>query len=476
MSGGGISRRGGVARRRARPRACTLGVCALMLTIAPVRADELRADDLLPDEEDNEVRDPWPGYTLDDAWDELWVRIMARGGRPDPDGPLLQRFSPRMGPRYQIDVFTQDFPMASEKRWAEQRTGARLWVRSLDALDLGMRLQLRTEIPTWKDGYLGLQFDQRQDWVSDLRALRFEVGHREIAGRGLDAALRVYPRFDKNDIDIEAITRARASGLGEVRLRVGAVDPFVNATFGAIESRGQVLDEHIWQVDVPLATSIDARTATFAGLRGEVYAGYLTPQRRRHRFPQEPEHDHLRRRQALLGAALLEWSVPHTSLALGATLMGIDARMDWEYGAAETGEADAIVSVHEQQLATKTYALVRPLDSLHVQASFGHTLRPEFWTHGDESTARDDREWMWSVRTMWMPTRVAGADVQYIGSLRRAQGPPELPVDGRANSIITRLMLELGDDVWASFGFGWGLDSHASAYDRGGMTLIWTPD
>jgi hypothetical protein len=476
MGGGGIARRGRGGLRRGAWGVRWIGAFVLACLVSPARADDHTTRDRAVEAVDEEeAREPWPGYTLADAWDAMWVRIMARGGRPDPDGPLLQRFSSRMGPRYQLDVYTPEFPMASEQRWAEQPIGVRMWVRSLDALDLGMRLQLRTEIPTWSDGYLGLQYDERQDWITELRTLRFEVGHRDIAGRGLDAALRVYPRFDKNDIDVEAITGARVQGLGEARLRLGAVDPFINATFGALEYKGFVLEEHIWHVDLPLATSLDLRTDTFAGVRAELYAGYLMPQRRRHRFPDQPDLDHLRFREARLGAALLEWRVPRTDVAVGATVQGIDARMAWEYGAVDGDEASDIVAVRERTVSAKGYALANPLSELHLQLAFGYTARPESWSAEADATERDDREWMWSVRTLWMPTRVVGADLQYIGAARTTEGPPDLPVDGHANTLITRIMLDLGNNVWTSFGFGWGLDSN-SPYDRGSMTLIWTPE
>ena len=471
--GGGARRSCGRGRGPARRSGRLL--IAVVATTYVVGARPALADDAAVEDEEERGGTPDRGYTLDDTWDSMWIRLFIRGGRPDPDGPLLQRFEGLMSPRYELDLHTQEFPMETERRWAEQRNGARMWVRSLNAMDLATRIQLRTQFPAWEDGYVGLQYDQRQDWVTDLRAFRFEVGHRDIGGVG-DAALRVYPRFDKNDIDVEALARVRLDGIGEARLRLGALDPFINATFGVIEYKGEVAEEHVWQLDLPLAASLDVSSERFHGVRAELYGGAMTPQARRHRFPHEPERDHIRRRQAVLGAALLDWKVPRAPAALGVSAMAVDAHMDWEYGDAPGGGPTPRRSVQERTVSGQAYALAHPTESLSLQGLLRYTDRPEYWTYESEATERDDREWLVSVRAMWMPTRIVGADVQYLGTLRRSEGPPDVWVDGRTNRLALRMMLELGNSVWTSFGVGVTLDPDTSPYDRAGMTLIYAPD
>ncbi len=483
MGGDGIADRPSQTRRSARrDRAlATLMGSAALLAAASASAEEPRGDETggaeePPDEDEPPARDESDaaparaGFTLEDDWDRLWIRLFARTGKPDPDGPLLQRFHEPMGPRYQLDMHTQSYPMSSEKRWAQQATGARLWVRSLDEMDLANRLELRTEIETWEDGYVRMQYDQMQDWTTDQRFLRFEVGHRDIAGAGVDAALRAYPRFEKNDSDIEAIVRYRRPGVGQARLRVGALDPFINATFTVVRGAEEAPDEFVWQLDPPLAVSLDLRTERVAGVRAEVYGGAVVPQQRRHRFPDAPEDDHLRRREALLGGGLVEWAAARFPLAIGASALGVRAQMDWEY----LERADDL-SVGETTVSARAYALSRPLDTLRAEGWVGRTTRPE--TRSGTLTIdseRADREWLWSLRVLWMPARV-GLDVQYLGNHRRVEGPPFLPLGGTGNRLGTRMMLMLGSDFWTSFGTAWALDSESGPYDRAGMTLIYAP-
>ena len=423
-----------------------------------------------------------PGYTFAGAWDKTWLRIYDRYGRPDPDGPLLQRFAAPMDRRYPIDLRTPAFPLDTELGWANERTGARMWVWSLRDLELANQLQLHTEMPTWDGGYIWLRYDRRQDWVTDRHAIRFDIGHRDVARTGVDLALRVHPGFEKDDIDLEGIVRYSAPGLGEARLTLGALDVFTNAAFGLIRAKGRQVDEEIWQLSPPLAVALDVRTAARAGIRAELYGGAVLPQTRRHRFPDAPERNQVRRQQALLGAVLAEWSAARPPLAIGATAQAVDAHMDWDPEQPpdpSDGGAAPIepMSVRETTIALQGFALSRPLDALRLEGSVTRTTRPEWWWTGPGSadTRRDDREWLWSVRALWMPTDVVGADLQYLGLHRQSEGPPELNLDGRANRFVTRLMLELGDDVWTSFGVGWTPDGDTGIYDRAGMSLIYTP-
>ncbi len=168
--------------------------------------------------------------TLLRSWDDAWLRIFDRSGRPDPDGPMLQRFEPPMDERYQLDLRTAELPIHLEILWARQRNGARLWVQSLSEVDLGNQAEFRLERSTWEDGYVGLRYDRREDWNHSRNLLRFEIGQRAIADTGASAALRIHPRLEKDDIDVEALVGYRAPSWGAARLRIAALDPFINAT------------------------------------------------------------------------------------------------------------------------------------------------------------------------------------------------------------------------------------------------------
>lgn len=438
-----------------------LTVIAIILLIAADAAAESDGD--LPED---------AAYTLDDEWDETWLRLFDRVGRPDPDGPMLQRFDDVLYRRYHFDVTVPEFPMGTEARWANQRNGARMWVQSLSELQLANRVQLRGELPTWEDGFIWLQYDRRQDRITDRHRFRFDIGHRDVADTGVDAAIRFHPGWTKNDVDVEALARYRVDGVGSAGLSVGVLDAFINASFGLLEARGIELEEHVRHEDLPLAVRADVKTASFGGVRGELYGGAVIPHERRHRFPRDSERDHLRERRALLGAALVEWDVPQIPVRTGAAVRAVDAEMGWDF--VEAPDRDR--SVRETTVAGRWYAAAEPIDELRLESSVVRAARPEQWSGpGVDDSRRDDVEWLMWLRGFWMPTEVVGADVQLLHMRRDTAGPPELNIDGRFHRLVTRVMLQLGDRVWTSFGVGWTLDPQTAVYDGGGMTLVYRP-
>lgn len=412
-------------------------------------------------------------YSLADAWDEQWLRIFDRSGRPDPDGPMLQRFSNRLHRRYQFDVTVPDFPLSTEPMWAGQRDGARLWVQSTSERELLNRWQLRREIDTWEDGFVFFQYDRRQGRLADSHVVRFDVGHRDVGTEGLDLAVRFHPKFDKEDIDVELRADYAIDGIGDAAMSVGFLDPFINPAYALIRSRGHTPSEEIRQVDVPLVVDASLRTERFLRLRGELYGGMVVPQTRRHRFADEPEDDHLRHRRAVLGAALLEWDVPRVPVHTGVALQGVDAEMEWEF--LERPDDDRIVG--ETTTSQRLFAVAQPLETLRLEGSVLRTTRPQHETGPlvPDDGLREDREWLFTLRTFWTPHDVVGADVMLLRMHRDAHGPPTQPVAGTFNRLVTRAMLRVGDDVWTSFGVGWTPDAGTSIYDGGGMTLIYAP-
>ncbi len=415
--------------------------------------------------------DEGAAYTLAREWDELWLRIFDRGGRPNPDGPMLQRFFPPMDERYELDLRTAELPMDIEGPWAGQRTGARIWVQSLNELELATQAELRFEMPAWPGGYIWLDYQRREDWHTRRDVLRMDFGHRDIAGSGVDAAFRIYPRLEKDDIDLEGIVRCRVPGRGEATLRVGALDPFLNASFGLIEAKGRVPDEDIRQIDPPLTLSLSARTERFFGIRSELYAGAVVPQRRRHEFVLEPARDHIRHRRALLFAGLLEYRLPHAPHFVGAEATGVDATMEW----AHTRDPARDLSVREATVQARAYARGDLGDDVQYEAALGQVRRPEWWDGpGRIEMKRSDREWRWSLRARWDPGRV-GVMLRYLGAHRSVAGLPALGVSGFANRLQTHITLRLGDDIYTNFGAGWTWDPDTGFYDRAGMTLLYMP-
>lgn len=440
-----------------------------------------------PDAADPETEQPdeSPSYTLADEWDETWLRIFDRTGRPDPDGPMLQRFDADLYPRYHFDITVPEFPMATQPGWAARDHGVRMWVQSLNEFQLANRLQAKTELPAWTDGHIGLRYDRRQDRLHDRHHIRFDIGHRDIASTGLDGVLRFHPGWDKRDIDVEAILRYSADDLGDATLRIGTLDTFINGSYGLVEARGRQLDEHVRHRDVPLTAGAELASTRWRGLRAEAYGGAVLPHARHHRFPDDPAQNHERHRRALLGAGLIEWDMAaidaiEIPIAVGATLRTVDARMSWDHDRAP----DRDRRVRETTTDLRLYALSDISENLHAQFSMNRTNRPETWTGpgvpqpwaGAETQRYTDRERMATLRMLWQATDVVGADLELLRIRRDTDGPLQPNVDGAYHRGVTRLMLQLGDQIWTSFGVGWTPDPGGAIYDGGGMTLIWNPD
>ncbi len=440
------------------------------------------ADDPDPDDPPSHTA----GYTLQDDWDQMWTRIYHRSGRPDSDGPMLQRFEDGLYPRYHFDIAVPDFPMATEQRWAQQRHGVRMWIQSLNEFELANRLQARTEIPAWENGHIGLMYDRRQDRTTDRHQLRFDFAHRDLFVDGLDATLRFHPGWEKNDVDVKALLRYRRDGWGSAGLKVGTLDTFINASYGLVEARGQQLEEHVRHETIPWTVGADVQTASFRGLRAELYGGAVVPQTRRHRFPDDEQRDHLRHRSALLGACLLEWNLQQSGLLegvdrpmiVGMTSQSISATMEWEHLEDSTRDRQ----IEERTNHHEIYVIGSVTDALLLEFALARTNRPERRTGegvNDEwdGAERRDREAFRRFRLLYQFTDVVGADLQFLQMTRDTSGPPQLrfDLDGEYNRVVTRLMLQLGDDLWTTFGTGWTWDANTAVYDGSGMTLIWSP-
>jgi hypothetical protein len=448
---------------RSRPAQTLPGLCLAIIGLLAIAPGKTHADDGT-----SQV-----GFTLSDELDELWIRLLGRYERPDPDGPMLQRFDTDLYRRYELDIAVPQFPMHTEAAWLQQRHGARFWVQSLSEFDLANRLQLKTEAPTWRDGYIGLRYDRLEDRLTDRHLFRFDVGHRNFADAGLDLAMRFHPRREKDDVDVELFASLQREGLGVAALRIGALDPFINASFGLVEARGRVLDEHVRQLDLPLAVAIDLQTTNIAGLQGELHGGAILPQRRRHRFPASPEQDHLRRRHALLGAGLIQWQLPWAAAVVGGSLLFVDGHMGWEYLATPAMDRE----INERTVVTRLYTLIRPHETLQIEGQARFTARPEWntFTTTQETSTRQDHQRLLSLRTWWSPTDVIGAELGLWRMSRATDGPPLLRLDGTFNRLTTRLTLTLSEQVWLAFGVGWTLDENTAVYDGGGMTFMYLP-
>ena len=416
--------------------------------------------------------EPAPGYSLDDEWNQWWRRIADRSARPDPDGPVQQRFAERLYPEYELDLAVAGFPLRLERRWAEQTTGARLWVQSLDEFELANRVQLKTRADLGGHWHIGIGFDRTQTRTIRSDLVRLDFGYAPRGDTGPWASLSFYPRWEKIDSDAAAAVGYRHAEWGEASLRLFALDPFTNASFALTEAREAVPPVSARQLDFPLAVAGELATRQFVGVRSELYLGGILPHTTRYRFA-EGSRNYRQRLSGILAGALVEWQ-PHATpmLRVGGTALSVATR--WDRGHLSRPDLDRTVSESSHQVSV--YALASPLDPLELEARVRFTSRPETdsgpGAPESGSDARDDSEWLASVRGEWMFSRAFGAELGFMRGDRTTSGQPDVRVDGTRHRLVTRALLRLGR-MWASFGVSWDLDPGGKgAFGGGGATLI----
>lgn len=420
---------------------------ALVLAVA-LRAGDARAD-------------PDPGYSLDDDWNAEWRRVLDRNGRPDPDGPIQQRFVDPLYPEYELDLAVPHFPLRAERAWAERPAGARLWVQSLDEFELASRAQLKQRAPLGRQWKLAIAFDRLATRTVQSDLLRLDFAWDPPCGTFV--ILSAYPRWEKSDSDLGAAVGYRHPAFGEARLRLFALDPFTNASYALAASRDSALDKRVEQVDLPIAVAGELASRVWRGARGELYAGGIPTQAVRVDL-EDPAESHDQEQSGHLAGALAEWQLPDRPVWIGATGLLVSTHWHREHD----GLAELDRDVRERTRQLRAYALAVPLDSLRLEGQVRWTSRPEI----DTGAERRDREWLSQVRGEWMFSRVAGIDLGLLRLDRAASGPPEVNVDGTRHRMVTRVLLRLGA-LWASFGASWDLDPVGKGpFGGGGATLL----
>lgn len=410
------------------------------------------------------------GYTLDEAWSGQWRRMYDRHGRPDPDGPPQQRLNRRLYPEYEFDLAASDLPRSDEQRWRLAEEGGRFRLQSLDEFGFAHLVQLKTRAAAGeRGGYVGLRFDRRYGRGYDSDLFRVDFGHEAIAGTPLFARLGIYPRGEKEDIDLELMVGARHATWGEARVRVAAFDAFVDASYALAEGRGRVLDRHLDMQDAPMAVALELLSARIAGLRVELYGGRVLPQAIRVWHPEAPEDDHRRAREGWLGAGLVEYRLPiEPPVALGLTAR----RWTSEFGAVGFADTARDRRVTEDTTRLEAYALAR-LGPVQLEAIVGRTeaeglLEP---TEPDGPTGGEIR-WLSRLRAVCMIVDGFGLDLGLMRSDRALTGPDDRRLAGTDHRLLTRFATPMGERVWVTWGVGWDLDDGDGIYDGGGVTLI----
>lgn len=413
---------------------------------------------------------PDHGYSLHDQWTWDWIRLLDRDGRPDPDGAVQQRFAARQYSTYALDLQVADFPMVRERAWTNSRRGLRLWVQSLNEFELANVVQIKERVDTGAHTFIAARYDRRQSRTADHGLFRIDFGLRDLGELPLEIGLRLHARWEKLDSDVELFATYAIDDLVTIGLTVLALDPFTNASFGLVEARGTVLDEHRQQEDLPLGFALEAHSASISGMRAEIYAGAVGEHQTVYRYPDAPERNHRRGLDAWSLGGLWEWRSSWLPAALGVSHMSFSTTTNWAFD--QTPEND--LRIEERTHRTRLYGLYTPGPSLHMEAFLQHIARPEGRLEGPAQTeqTRQDTEWLTSLTAMWVPLTNVGAELGFFRLQREATGLFEVNVDGLNHRFTTRIVLLARESLWIRFGVGWNLDGPGNVYDGGGFTLF----
>ncbi|MEZ4462996.1 MAG: hypothetical protein R3F43_00400 [bacterium] len=405
-----------------------------------------------------------PGYSLEADWLMIWRRFEDRHGRPDPEGGLLQSAGDPQYLEYPFDQRIGGFPLASERAWQEAARGARLYVQSITEFTLTNAVELKTAWPVGAGISVGVRYHQLEDRQTRSHLARLVVEGEELGGTPLFFEFHLFPRWEKEDADVEAVVGLRAARLGEIHLRALALDPFVNAAYGLATSRGAELQQVVHQEDAPLAFTLELASARWAGLRGELYGGMIVPHTTETTRPDDAAATSSHRRAAAVLGGLVEWA--RDGLAVGATVLHVDATDTW------TGER--AVREAERRTEGRLYVVARLPHAIDVEAYWLESTQDFVRTRADAVSLGEGRS-LASLRLRWPADATVAADLGLLRAGRRPTGhPPDFVDADAAHRLVTRVAVSLPPHLAFGLGTGWDLDAGDGVYDGSGLTVILT--
>jgi hypothetical protein len=398
-----------------------------------------------------------PAFSLESEWLAHWRRIEDRGGRPDAQGALLQWAGDPQYLEYPFDQSQAAFPLSGEWAWQQAPRGSRLYVQSITEFSLTHQIELKDAWALGQGVSIGVQYHQLADRQTQSHLARLVLGGDEVAGSPLVFELSLFPRWDKEDIDLEAFVGLRAAALGEVRLRIIALDPFINASYALAESRGAVLEEVFEQHDPGFALALEGASVRWQGLRAELYGGLLLPHMTERRVPEGPATEHTR--SGHLAGGLLEWAGP---LTVGLTGLHVHARDTWRPAPGRR--------IDESLTEGRFYALAEVVGA-RIEGQLRVSTR-DFREEGDAPRALGALHRLWALRGWWPAEGVVAGELGLMRVDRDPHGQPPAFVDAdAAHRLVTRVAVNL-PPLWLALGVGWDLEPADGRYDGGGLTLI----
>jgi hypothetical protein len=408
------------------------------------------------------------GFTLDEDWRQLWRRVVDRGGRPDPTGPLQQRFANPQYPEHEADQIVGDFMLAREAQWARSTNQLRFWLHSYDALELGNKFQMKLGHDIGGDWRVGFRYDGLDNRSTASHLLSGDFTWSPAGKGGLYTTASIYPRLEKQDTDLVLSVGYDAGSFGDARVRIFGLDPFTNAAYLLASHRKPPAPLFWKQLDLPLAASVEMSSGQWRGFHSELYLG-VVPRQRRALFLGGMVEKHIREDAAWMLGTMLEWQAPEYPLWLGVTGLVVTNR--WK-----TFDTDDIAGsrqrIRERNVMARAYVIVSPRRDMLFEGQLRVTARPESVIGpGGAHTEREDNELVLGARGQWWFSSWLGTELAYWYTDRRTAGPPDVSVDDSIDRFVTRLVFDAGR-MLVSVGADWDPAPRRSApYAGGGATV-----
>ncbi|UCF19447.1 MAG: hypothetical protein JSU87_16230 [Gemmatimonadota bacterium] len=382
------------------------------------------------------------GATLRGWEDQAWLAIFDRSGsffgRTSEHG-ILQRFNERMDQEYLLDLISFGFTLDQSFDWHRRDSGARAWAGSINHLQLVGYGEFKATVPLGTNWAAGARFDQQETLSVKRSLMRLWVRHDLFA----DAAQAYLLTTVKNlkpewDFELGFIWRA---GPGDLRLAIGALDPFSDLIFEGLEVKATISDTILDYTAHPFTARVTADLELAKHLRLEAYGLVLTPttviiesQSTGTGFGQEERYAY--------AGGLIEWS-PSTGTAVGGLGTWVRARTDRE--PLPDGSADDDFELMEKTWRLGLYAIKR-LRRWTSQAWLAHAWRDErrLRPSGSAEPTVDfaDRIWTGNAQVAYRATSGFRGELAFSVVAPRIISEDRLP--GSSDRTNARLRLDLG--------------------------------
>src|SRR5690606_20005769 len=334
-------------------------------------------------------------------------------------------------PTHQSDMATAEYLLGDEHRWARAQDGARFWVHSFNAVELGTSAQLKLGRPIGKQWRFDMRYDRlyTRDTESDLVQADFTWQPKPDTSPYV--SIGVFPRLEKQDTDMSFTVGYKHKNYGDARLRIWGLDLFATAAYGVAVSRGSPLD-YLWkQESVPLGIAVELASVRLGGFRTELYAGGVIPQKRE-LHTEELTYVRAYEEWAALFGALVEYKFESLPLWVGLGTTMVRSHFDRE----DRNDPALSMTANEGTYQARLYGLYVPRKDMRAEAYWRVTSRPEqVITPQDPLSYREDKGSMLGFRWQWLIGNNLGPEVSYWRYDRKTEGPPNMAVDGTGHRI-----------------------------------------